>query len=63
MKVKVELCWTGGASFTFRLTLRDGRRFTIAGGGGGHWTRETASAARRLLAMETGAARFRFEHV
>ena len=63
MKVKVELCWAGGAFFTFRLKLRDGRRFTIAGGAAGHWTRETAAAARRLLAMETGAARFRFEHV
>ena len=61
MKVKVELCWTGGAYFTFRLTLRDGRRFTI-GAGAGHWTRETAAAARRLLAAETGARRFRFEH-
>ena len=63
MKVRVELCWTGGAFFTFRLTLRDGRRFSVGGGGAGHWTRETAAAARSLLAAETGAARFRFEHV
>lgn len=63
MIVHTELCWSGGAYFQFQLTLRDGRRFRVAAGGGGHWNRDTAKAARDLLAAETGLPRNRFRFV
>lgn len=61
MRVYVELCWSGGERFSFRLTTADGRRFSVSGD---KWTRATASNARSLLAAETGRNRsaFRFIH-
>ena len=57
MKVFVEMEWTGGDRYYFRLTLPDGRNYRVSGD---DWNRKTASAARDLLAVETGEERGRF---
>ena len=60
MRVSVELEWAGGDKYYFRLTLPDGRRYRVRGE---VWNREASSAARDLLAAETGEERssFRFD--
>lgn len=58
MNVYVEACWNGGDSYSQRLTLPDGRRYSVRG----DWTNATKREARRILEVETGkpAASFRF---
>jgi len=59
MKVKVETCWNGGDNYSQRLTLPDGRRYSVRG----DWTAEVKREARRILEVETGipATSFRFD--
>jgi hypothetical protein len=61
MIVKVEACWGGHENYSFRLTLPDGRRFSVTG----HtWTRSTARYALNILEREYGAYRIsvKFRH-
>jgi hypothetical protein len=60
MRVYAESSWGGGANLFFTLTLPDGRRFRVCAGALGEWSRDVASRARSLLAIETGLPRSRF---
>ena len=56
MLVFVESCWGGGQSTYFRLTLKDGRRFSLSCE---EWNRKTARKALDLLEAEIGVDRRR----
>ena len=62
MIVKVEQCYCGHNKFQFRLTLPDGRRFTVPGD---VWKKSTARYALNILEREYGAYRIsvKFRHV
>ena len=61
MIVKVEQCYCGHDRYTFRLTLPDGRRFTVPGN---TWRRSLATYALNILVREYGAHRIsvKFRH-
>jgi hypothetical protein len=56
MKIRVESCWSGGDCFSFRLSTKDGKRFTLPGE---VWNRRTAREALNLLETELGVDRRR----
>lgn len=64
MIVKLEKCWNGGRSYSFRLTLPDGRRESISGDDGG-WTKKRATEALDRLSTLYHLPRhsIRFHHV
>lgn len=63
MRVKVERCWNG-SSYSFRLTLPDGRRESIDNPSGDWWRRSDAVKAKDKLCNLYGLKRdsIRFHH-
>lgn len=65
MTVVVERCFAGNHTYLFRLTMRDGSRFTIHNHDGGYWTRASAIEAKNYIITHHGAKRsaIRFKHL
>jgi hypothetical protein len=57
MKIKVESCWSGGDNYSFRLSLPDGRRYSVRGD---DFSGDVRREAKRILECETGETRFTF---